>query len=582
MCQYIVGTEEHVKEMRMMNTIRDNLSSNDNTLIITSGSFGEGIEMRGSDLDIMIIWTPMEVCENKNNNFNPDTVYFAMETNDTQPGFTQLRLLHSKNRDINRFCVKRGHDLYLSSTAIKQHMSTFPSFSTVHGPCVTDKNGYLDIAVCLRSKSWVTTAMQWIERSNNTWPKNDVKASVVQHGILFVPIGIKGSSSEDFEWRLSFSVGEKLLISSFTHSQLICYSLIKILLKDVIAIDCECKDLLCSYFMKTIVFWISEEISPTKWRPENLLSNFMSCFRRLVYCVENSVCPHYFIPENNVFENKITGHARTMLLNKLYILKSYGWRCILLSNQFLDFHLLVSDTLKDSNSTAIDSFNKLLFSKMLRNVNGTIHRNTATLEYTIHLLLCIRSSKIKYIYLYYMSKCCCSKAQTMSLRSISGNKPTYIQYKVSMSTLLLNMHHDAVSGWLLLASFFYGNKQYNSAICTLQYSLSKCSPEKVYEPFMKLSEIHHEFVELNLLKNMNLVRLWKILMVKNFNFHTNSTLIPDELKILEHDTDICSFSPVEYIHFLSTLCINHLTNTSRCTDYKGVAILHRGEIYHIR
>ncbi|CAG2203526.1 unnamed protein product [Mytilus edulis] len=102
MCQYIVGTEEHVKRMRMMNTIRDNLSSNDNTLIITSGSFVEGIEMRGSDLDIMIIWTLMEVCENKNNNFNPDTVYFAMETNDTQPGFTQLRFLHRKIRMVSK------------------------------------------------------------------------------------------------------------------------------------------------------------------------------------------------------------------------------------------------------------------------------------------------------------------------------------------------------------------------------------------------------------------------------------------------------------------------------------------------
>ncbi|CAG2253205.1 unnamed protein product [Mytilus edulis] len=116
MCQYIVGTEEHVKRMRMMNTIRDNLSSNDNTLIITSGSFGEGIEMRGSDLDIMIIWTLMEVCENKNNNFNPDTVYFAMETNDTQPGFTHYYMLTFTNITF----------LVLLPRYINEHNVTFP------------------------------------------------------------------------------------------------------------------------------------------------------------------------------------------------------------------------------------------------------------------------------------------------------------------------------------------------------------------------------------------------------------------------------------------------------------------------
>jgi hypothetical protein len=43
-----------------------------------------------------------------------------------------------------------------------------------------------------------------------------------------------GHSSDTQNWRFSFSVGEKLLIYSFTHVQLMCYALMKILLKDVI------------------------------------------------------------------------------------------------------------------------------------------------------------------------------------------------------------------------------------------------------------------------------------------------------------------------------------------------------------
>ncbi|XP_052075896.1 uncharacterized protein LOC127713985 [Mytilus californianus] len=95
--------------------------------------------------------------------------------------------------------------------------------------------------------------MQWITRSNNSWPDNDVKDSIVQHGTVFVPI----------------------------------------------------------------------EISPSIWRPENLLCNFMRCFKRLIYSVENSACPHYFIPENNLFENKIKENAQQKLINKLHILNSY-------------------------------------------------------------------------------------------------------------------------------------------------------------------------------------------------------------------------------------------------------------------
>jgi hypothetical protein len=56
-------------------------------------------------------------------------------------------------------------------------------------------------------------------RPNTSWPSSELKSKIIDHGILFVPIGCKGSKNEDIEWRLSFSVGEKLLIYSFTHVQ---------------------------------------------------------------------------------------------------------------------------------------------------------------------------------------------------------------------------------------------------------------------------------------------------------------------------------------------------------------------------
>lgn len=49
MCQNIVGTADYVKQIRLMNAVRDNLTSNNFGTYITSGSFGEGLEMRGSD-----------------------------------------------------------------------------------------------------------------------------------------------------------------------------------------------------------------------------------------------------------------------------------------------------------------------------------------------------------------------------------------------------------------------------------------------------------------------------------------------------------------------------------------------------
>ncbi|CAG2241852.1 unnamed protein product [Mytilus edulis] len=95
MCHTIVGTEEFVKKFRAMNNARDNLTSTENKTTIPSGSFGEGLKMRGSDIDIMEVTGVIEVCENIIVHFNSNKTYFKMETEEAQPCFTQLRRIHS-------------------------------------------------------------------------------------------------------------------------------------------------------------------------------------------------------------------------------------------------------------------------------------------------------------------------------------------------------------------------------------------------------------------------------------------------------------------------------------------------------
>ncbi|XP_052075887.1 uncharacterized protein LOC127713977 [Mytilus californianus] len=347
----------------MMNSVRDHLHSDKKWTTITSGSFGEGLGMKGSDLDIMTVAKLIEICENTHMNLNADKIHFTMEMVDTEPGFTKLRLMHNSDQSIIEFCAEIGSEFYFSNHLFKQALST-DILSTVHGPCVSDERGSFDLAYCLYSKLWITPAKQWITRSNHSWPRYDVKQDIVNHGVLFVPVGVKGSAQEELEWRISFSVGEKLLIHTFTHTQLLCYALMKIIQKDVISLDIDCKELICSYFMKTVLFWICEELPPSEWKPENLISCYMRCFRRLIYCVKYGVCPHYFIPENNLFENKIQGQAQKTLLNKLNILNSYGWQCILLSDQFSEFRGSSFDVRKQADYVHVSSVEKLLTNTM--------------------------------------------------------------------------------------------------------------------------------------------------------------------------------------------------------------------------
>ncbi|XP_071128161.1 uncharacterized protein [Mytilus edulis] len=570
MCLNIVGTEEHVKQIRLLNASRDSLLNEEHRLSITSGSFGEGLEMRGSDLDIMFVRKNIEVYVVKPHCVNPNMSYLSIDTNAVKPGFTKLRLKYTSSQTLLANCVQFTNKYYLSSKLCYQLVDT-TNLLKIHGPCIADMEEAFDIADCLHCKTWVASAAHWITRSTNAWPNYNVKQSIINHGVLFVPIGVKGSSNEDIEWRISFSIGEKLLINTFTHTQLLCYVLMKILLKDVIASYSECKDFLCSYFLKSIIFWISEELPQSVWKPDNLIPCFMRCFSRLVYCVEYSVCLHYFIPQNNLFENKMEGCARKVLLEKLKILHSYGWRCILFSDQVYNVAASMNYLNMDYNELCVYNITKITnsFLFQLAKINFRWSFNVKNISFSSWLKGIIQKavtsdkSFIKYVYTYFMSIGCSLRAQRITLNSTySNNKSQYRQYKSCLSTLLQNIYHDAVSGWLMIASFFYKIKQYGKALRIIMYTLSKCTFERQF-PSMKMSEIHHLLNKLKPFKKKSIVHLWKFVFIDSIIFERNSMLIPFELQI-EVDQKRFFIPSLVYACFLHCLCHYQLNNVRQC------------------
>ncbi|XP_063418890.1 uncharacterized protein LOC134701687 [Mytilus trossulus] len=576
LCQHIVGSEDHVKQIRLMNAVRDDLTSNKKTTFITSGSFGEGLDMRGSDLDLMQVSRTFEAYENIKPFFNPNITYFSMERDDVKPGYAQLKLDYCRSRSVLKLCEEQNGKIYFSSTLDKQKFLYSDKLS-IHGPCLSDSTGIFDFAFCLHCKTWVSPAGQWITRSNNSWPSYNVKQSIIKHGVLFVPIGVKGSPKEDLEWRVSFSVGEKFLINTFTHTQLLCYALLKIILKDVIATFSECEDLLCSYFLKTIVFWISEELSQSVWKPEYIIPCFMRCFSRLIYCVEHSVCSHYFIPENNMFENKIVGRPREVLLEKLYMLHSYNWRCILFSDQISSFNSSIWNVPIEPYTQYSKEFEKVLTSRLLHFTNISFGFSTSNINNVRmkQIILCQQSSgsSIKDVYNFYISKWCQEHAQSVPLIStLSNNKYQYKQYKSCLSVVTDNIYHDAVSGWLMVASLFYKTKQYSAALNIVSYSLSKCTPEKLCH-FMTFSDIHYQLLKLQTFQKKSLVYLLKTLVVGYTQFEENSTLIPDELQMNQLNT-FYTFPSTAYAYFLNFLCYYHLNDVRQCQDsLKGLQLV---------
>ncbi|VDI67916.1 Hypothetical predicted protein [Mytilus galloprovincialis] len=108
-----------------MDAFGDNLQRNKLMTKITSGSFGEGYVIRGSDLDVMSVLKRMEVCEDIHIYLNPNKTHFTMEMDDTQPVFNKLRLLQTYATNHFKDCTKIDQilDLTAEATAIGNESS---------------------------------------------------------------------------------------------------------------------------------------------------------------------------------------------------------------------------------------------------------------------------------------------------------------------------------------------------------------------------------------------------------------------------------------------------------------------------
>jgi hypothetical protein len=78
--------------------------------------------------------------------------------------------------------------------------------------------------------------------------------------------------------------------------------------------------------------------------------------------------------------------------------------------------------------------------------------------------------------------------------------------------LTQNIHHDAVSGWLMLASFYYKMKHYNTAFYIISYALSKCTPEKVYNQ-ENVTDWQYELIKTSTIQSLSITNILKLKLI---------------------------------------------------------------------
>ena len=163
---------------------------------------------------------------------------------------------------------------------------------------------------------WPNEAAEWIHRTRHfEWPTSFDIASITEFGFHLVPVGHPLSDMKTMQWRISFSMAERALVWSFNHVQIQCYALMKIILKEFIKLQCNPQNqVLCSYFIKTFLFWKYEATKLNFWCADNLRECIKYLLSEFSQCIREGILRHYFIPRFNLLSIKLTRAAQIELL----------------------------------------------------------------------------------------------------------------------------------------------------------------------------------------------------------------------------------------------------------------------------
>ncbi|VDI23866.1 Hypothetical predicted protein [Mytilus galloprovincialis] len=564
LCQKI-GCEDEVKVRRLTYLIDDLGIPSTKLKQITSGSKGEGLNLNGSDLDLMYIDSVFKVYESDNDIVPQSGLWnlLVMDTEDTHPCFTQLLLVNDhdltfptqviKNLFQERTFSSELYRLFCIKGVSNIFTFTCTDIMKIHGPCISSTTDTIDVARCLKCDNWISQAQPWIKRPRTTWPSPDLISKITSCGVLFVPIGYKGSSNENLQWRISFSVAEKFLIFAFNHTQLLCYALLKIMIKEIVQKQEDLRNLLCSYFVKTLMFWMLEESDPSIWRPDKIITCFMACLKRLIYCVEYSTLLHYFIPDNNLFYLRFDFDEKDKMISILKNLFEKGIYCFAKSETLFDIITLRFKVTDSSLRRIVETQHKLMRLKY-----WFAHRPLTLLYYIVHY----SSTKMSKSFFFVMlSSAHQNEPQILQDLPRSNNKHKYYKYKRDLSHLMIGTNSDAVAGWLVLASFFYVHEHYLLSLDIINHALRKCTSEKLYHWQIGLNQTQENL--LYFFKRKELRTILKAIKVMCPKFHQNSPTSPQELQ-LNFCEKLLNLNPMIFAYFLRFLCYYHLHEQRSC------------------
>lgn len=329
---------------------------------LTGGKQDGSSIWNSGDEDMMIILDRYVCVDEKHiDQHKEDTehVYFQIEEVQSSPGYVYLKKCPLTKLDIDNSAIDRlvstslNENGYLSSQKwntiiyencktseeqVKEQVKGLVKIGMITDKAVTDFFSYqwfhtenddypniilryegfgknfIDLLYgafnCVQTKGHLEA---WAKRQRrHDWPSSAVIDKVLKMPVHIVPKGCKGSETRAVEFRLSYVLSEIALTQSLNDTQGKLYSLLKLLVKSTV--DKRFPDILTSYCLKNVVFWICEGNPQQMFDNGSLLELLELCLQFIRDIIKDERLSMYIMPERNLLEGKINDGNKMELL----------------------------------------------------------------------------------------------------------------------------------------------------------------------------------------------------------------------------------------------------------------------------